>query len=1597
MEEDIESVTEPSKGTCQWILGTASYTEWAQSISSGTLLLTGKMGSGKTVLTKSTIRDLQQSSRQSEKLFLYYFCSRVRRHEETADLMLRTLIYQILNLKPHLFSPKSTSPQPKAWPVPKLWRYLWSLVALSGSPIVYCVLDALDECDHSSVQELLRSYSDFCREGHIQNQIVRFLITLRHGDGPVDGFTDVPKLWRIHISADQVQTDIKVAMEGRIRDIISKLGLGDDSRMELSDFIGEKADGMFLWAQIVLDRVSKSHRLRLNFNSLLQEIANMPEKLDSLYKEEMERVLSLMEAEDIRLAKIVLAWILLARRPITVQEIVMALSVDQITRSVPTKREQCTAVPSFISTALTPFIEIFSTPTQIKAEHISDTSTIRIVHESARQFLWDVCLKPYSPRSLPQLYIGESAGHEIIARACNYYLRCSEFSFGWIGHQELNEKGQIKATDDLRRGIGSFLASYQLFAYISEHYNMVYHVSQCDEGPADVYDAFVDTIIQHRQAIDLMSLCRQYLDDLEVVQDDIFNPPSPMLHFTSATGSIILLERYVRRLSRVDWNQRDAIGRTVLAYTLAHAAADDHLQGIAKVAHFILQQGVEINAADVLGRTAIFWAARNGHAEVLRSFVLRGYDIKGHPHVEGNSLVHVAVAYSHLKVAELLLDEGVELDLQNIVGETALHFATRNGNFELAKLLMDRGANVAIADNGGLQPLHIAVVFRFQNIAQQLIEHHAPVNASCGGHGTALHAAAEVGSVEMIQLLHSSGAEINARSQSERRTPLHIASQAGQVDAMNALIKLGAKIDAQDQNESTALWLAAGNGYLDAVNCLINAGADVQLRSGHGSAPIHQAVLSNSLAITERILESNHMEINAPDKDLYTPLHYAVKLGNLEIVSALVRLGVDMNEKDELGETPLHAAASLGSLEIVDFLVKSSADYMAKDKLGRLPIHHAACEGNDDVVSLFLRLGINPNLRDLLGGTVLHCASANGSTKCIEVLISAGAQCNAGTTDEDETPLHVASAFGHSSAVRLLLLLGAVFKPLGTAAATPLHVAASGGHLEVAQTLLELCTNINLEEAECNGMSPLFLAVKSRNSSLVELLLNSGADVNTDQNGKHVLVEAARANEPEILRLLLEKGANTQDSVGERALLASITSEKDANIKVLLDNSDFLISMDPLFAITAMQAKESTLGTEEDGSVTLDLGAHLSEDVIQKAVASDSFMRCFTRLDPRHVGPDSPIGPLLLSSTLWAGKLQATATLLENGVVPENLERDFRYMISVLREENLAIAIQFMTERNLIDLAAVDESGWTVAHLAVRWGDVAAIQLLHANGADLSLRTLDGSTALHLASLEAKGANDKIRHLIDGPYGQNVETPNNSGYTPLHVAVLNGNLEAVQCLISQGADIAKCTNLGSMALHLAVASPNIEVLGCLMQNLKLEKISGSDRGSAGTDAQTPTYRQAVEASLKEGESRDFVDFHGWTPLMYAVLDSSTIACKTLLEYGMKGIDQADKAGTSALHIAAGNGNDELVKLLLRYGANPRLRDKNGWRAVDLALRGGFSQMVEHNPGLQKPANFSTVFEYPNPTRWSEEDKSTEISISEDGLTVSLPGKSHSYI
>ena len=261
--------------------------------------------------------------------------------------------------------------------------------------------------------------------------------------------------------------------------------------------------------------------------------------------------------------------------------------------------------------------------------------------------------------------------------------------------------------------------------------------------------------------------------------------------------------------------------------------------------------------------------------------------------------------------------------------------------------------------------------------------------------------------------------------------------------------------------------------------------------------------------------------VGAAGQDI--PLIEAVKDGDTAAVRALLDKGADVNAPELDGTTVLHWAVSRNNLDVADLVIRAGANVRATNRYGVAPLSLACLNGSEAMVAKLLEAGADPESTQPSGETALMTAARTGNADVVRQLLARGADVNATEEWKGQTALMWAAAENNAAAVKALIAGGADIPArskispgvaeLGNRGFTAFTFAARAGAIDAAEVLLEGGANVN--DTLADDTSALVLAVMSARYEMAAFLLDHGADPNAAAQGwtaLHQIVWTRRPN-----------------------------------------------------------------------------------------------------------------------------------------------------------------------------------------------------------------------------------------------------------------------------------------------------------------------------------------------------------------------------------------------------------------------------------------------------------------------------------------------------
>uniref|UniRef100_A0A8C3F9M0 Ankyrin 1 n=1 Tax=Chrysemys picta bellii TaxID=8478 RepID=A0A8C3F9M0_CHRPI len=594
----------------------------------------------------------------------------------------------------------------------------------------------------------------------------------------------------------------------------------------------------------------------------------------------------------------------------------------------------------------------------------------------------------------------------------------------------------------------------------------------------------------------------------------------------------------------------------------------------------------------------------------------------------------------------------------------------------------------------------------------------------------------------------------------------------------------------------------------------------------------------------------------------------------------------------QTGFTPLHIAAHYENLNVAQLLLNRGASVNFTPQNGITPLHVASRRGNVIMVRLLLDRGAQIETRTKDELTPLHCAARNGHVRIMEILLDHGAPIQA-KTKNGLSPIHMAAQGDHLDCVRLLLQYNAEIDDITLDHLTPLHVAAHCGHHRVAKMLLDKGAKPNARAL--NGFTPLHIACKKNHIRVMELLLKTGASIDAvTESGLTPLHVAAFMGHLSIVKSLLQRGASPN--------VSNVKVETPLHMAARAGHTDV--------AKYLLQNKAKVNAKAKDDQTPLHCAARIGHTSMVKLLLENN-------ANPNLA---TTAGHTPLHITAREGHVDTALALLDKEASQACMTKvGWCGLCSQPRQGSPGGAEAGLGQ------AAAGEAWATCLLSAFPRGERGGLPCAPAN--------------LHPASRVPTPLRVALTLWLFAPLSLQ------NGYTPLHIAAKQNQLEVASSLLQYGASANAESMQGVMPLHLAAQEGHADMAALL--------ISKQANGNLGNKSGlTPLHLVAQEGHvpvadvlIRHGVTVDAATRMGYTPLHVASHYGNIKLVKFLLQH-QADVNAKTKLGYTPLHQAAQQGHTDIVTLLLKHRASPNEVSTNGTTPLAIAKRLGYISVTD---------------------------------------------------
>lgn len=769
MDDRFLEIAKPPWDTCFWLLKHESYCTWLDK-HKNLLCIKGKPGAGKSTLMKFAV---EKRTGQTPVLARFFFHARGTELQKNSFGLYRSLLHQLLlqvpSLRPdfrQVYQKKIQGHNVCKWHVNEMQELLTDIIKKAAKTFpIFIYIDALDECgleEETTLTEYLQTLTDF--QGSTEDMPIKICFSCRHY--PHIHFQNRLEILVEKENKEDITTHIRTVLEAKYL----KVARGPDITLikEIGVDILDRSSRVFQWVSLILKIIDNMNIKREPWRLIQKKIREVPKGLTDLYT----HILSSMDEEDRPKTSVLLRWVRFARRPLTPNELRIAMAFDTDTphKSLKSWREsdeyhgyhrQWKERITYLSGGLA---EVVRKKGPGKYYH---RFIVQFIHESVNDYLQKEGVSMLGIKQAGSV-VGQC--HKQIARSCIYYYKCPENIGGCTTNMRFEDEenydneveGEGEGEDEGGGGGGgeggggdedgdgdesnkNENGDEEFITYAIT--NWLRHSQQAENEHCSLEDILVwfdfpsSKFFQH-----WLSLC-------EINDSDYLNSGSTYLHFASSENLLNLANVLLTR-TQLKVDLKDATGATAL-----YVASGKENK---RMVELLLKEGADVNAQGGKLGNALQAASRAGSEDIIELLLKNGANINAHGGLWGNALQSAAYA-GHTMMVELLIKGGANVNAQGGHFGNALQAAAFSNRQTMMELLLRSGANVN-AQGGHFGNALQAAAFR-GTIAgiELLINCGADVNAQGGCYGNALQAAAHFGNTATVEFLLKNGANVNAQ------------------------------------------------------------------------------------------------------------------------------------------------------------------------------------------------------------------------------------------------------------------------------------------------------------------------------------------------------------------------------------------------------------------------------------------------------------------------------------------------------------------------------------------------------------------------------------------------------------------------------------------------------------------------------------------------------------------------------------------------------------------------------------------------------------------------------------------------------------------
>ncbi|KAM0189337.1 hypothetical protein ACHAPI_010103 [Fusarium lateritium] len=593
-------------GTCEWLIQHPHYQEWLTNDNHPLLWISGGPGKGKTMLAIYITEVLQPVVDACDNVLLYYFCSNRDKNRNTAVTIMRGILHQWVGLHPHLakyvksFFEGADTTKYTISSFVSLWRVFLALLQQSTSSQVVCVLDGLDECEKESLKQLLDAVSNYLsKSGEKGGPRLRLIVLSRPQPAVLESKLGQYRQIQLDASGIDISHDVKRYVFAKVAELASEQDLSEDMVAQVQETLLAGADGTFLWVGFVANELQGG-----SWGKIDEVLRHVPKGLGGIYQRLLQQI------SDKEALVPILPWVVLAARPLTLEELTVAAGIK--------------------SASTIPATEVTRNRLRLGGLLVKmEGDVVNLVHESAKEFF---------------------QSHQVNLQGINM------FRMNQDTHRSLMQTclAHIERRYGYPRSVHQTPSHDPFLSYASQYWPVhLHHAIHVIDAPSEFSRPFfqVDSPIREEW-------WKLYWEEGK----NGGSPPSfTLLHLAAYFGNVpwakLLISEHARLVLR-----KDNYGRTPLSWAVN--------QGHREMVQLLLDHGARVNYKDRSMLTPLHIGVTGQHKDVVSVLLKNGAPLEAKAeHGDTDTPLIRSILANSTEMTQELLEYGARVDkLPSLLG-----------------------------------------------------------------------------------------------------------------------------------------------------------------------------------------------------------------------------------------------------------------------------------------------------------------------------------------------------------------------------------------------------------------------------------------------------------------------------------------------------------------------------------------------------------------------------------------------------------------------------------------------------------------------------------------------------------------------------------------------------------------------------------------------------------------------------------------------------------------------------------------------------------------------------------------------------------------